>query len=184
MTHFNKLSNREWEVLQLVLQGKSNKLIAFSLGISVRTVEFHLKNIYAKFQVSSRIELILKLVNTTGEFKTGKLRSSTVGKIRKSVENGDRLIPWMDWVSTFRDTVSIFNKELEMKGFMNLNNLLVFVASLLLLFVNWLAFHDFREAHTVRDWLMLIASLLVILKFAREFWNQYLKARQHLTQRP
>jgi len=105
-------------------------------------------------------------------------------EIRKSVENGDRLIPWMDWVSTFRDTVSTINKELEMKGFMNLNNLLMFVASLLLLFVNWLAFHDFREAHTVRDWLMLIASLLVILKFAREFWNQYLKGGLHLTRHP
>ena len=56
---------------------------------------------------------------------------------------------------------------------MNTDNLLVIVASLLLLFVNWLAFHDFREAHSVRDWLMLIASLLVLLKFAREFWNRY-----------
>ena len=55
---------------------------------------------------------------------------------------------------------------------LNTDNLLVIVASLLLLFVNWLAFHDFREAHSVRDWLMLIASLLVLLKFAREFWNR------------
>ncbi len=57
----NQLSEREKEVVRLLLQGKSNKLIALSLGISVRTVEFHLKNIYAKFQVNSRIELILKL---------------------------------------------------------------------------------------------------------------------------
>ena len=57
-----------------------------------------------------------------------------------------------------------------MKNFLNLDNLLVLMTSLLLLFVNWLAFHDFREAHTVRDWLMLIASVLVFLKFAREFW--------------
>jgi hypothetical protein len=56
---------------------------------------------------------------------------------------------------------------------LNTDNLLVIVASLLLLFVNWLAFHDFREAHSVRDWLMLIASLLVLLKFAREFWNRH-----------
>jgi ABC-type transport system involved in cytochrome c biogenesis permease subunit len=55
---------------------------------------------------------------------------------------------------------------------LNADNLLVIVASLLLLFVNWLAFHDFREAHTVRDWLMLIASILVLLKFAKEFWNR------------
>ena len=55
----------------------------------------------------------------------------------------------------------------------NTDSLLVLVASLLLLFVNWLAFHDFRETHTIRDWLMLIASILVFLKFAREFWNRY-----------
>jgi hypothetical protein len=58
---------------------------------------------------------------------------------------------------------------------LNTDNLLMLVASILLLFVNWLAFHDFREAHTVRDWLMLIASILVFLKFAREFWNRYFR---------
>jgi len=59
-----------------------------------------------------------------------------------------------------------------MKNLLNINNLLMLITSLLLLFVNWLAFHDFREAHTVRDWLMLVASVLVFLKFAREFWNR------------
>ena len=48
-----QLSKREMEVVELVLQGKSNKQIASSLVISVRTVEFHIKNIYAKFHVSS-----------------------------------------------------------------------------------------------------------------------------------
>jgi len=61
-----------------------------------------------------------------------------------------------------------------MKNLLNLDNLLVLMASLLLLFVNWLAFHDFREAHSVRDWLMLIASVLVFLKFVKEFWSRYL----------
>jgi hypothetical protein len=55
---------------------------------------------------------------------------------------------------------------------LNTDDLLMIVASLLLLFVDWLAFHDFRETHTVRDWLMLIASILVFLKFAKEFWNR------------
>jgi DNA-binding CsgD family transcriptional regulator len=173
MEQFNKLSNREWEVAKLLLQGKSNKLIALSLGISNRTVEFHLKNIYAKFQVSSRIELILKLGNATGMFETEKLGRSTVADIRKSIENSDRLNSWMGWAIPFRDTVSIISKELEMKNFLNLNNLLVLTASLLLLFVNWLAFHDFGESHTVRDWLMLIASALIFLKFVKELWNQY-----------
>lgn len=55
---------------------------------------------------------------------------------------------------------------------LNTDNLLMMAASLLLLVVNWLAFHDFREAHTVRDWLMLAASVLVLIQFAREFWNR------------
>lgn len=68
-----QLSKREMEVVELVLQGKSNKQIASSLTISVRTVEFHLKNIYAKFHVSSRIELVLKLGNIQGNFVIEKL---------------------------------------------------------------------------------------------------------------
>ncbi len=55
---------------------------------------------------------------------------------------------------------------------LNTDTLLMLAASLLLLVVNWLAFHDFREAHTVRDWLMLLASVLVLFQFAREFWKR------------
>ena len=78
----------------------------------------------------------------------------------------------MGWAIFFRDTVSSIGKELEMKNLLNLDNLLMLITSLLLLIVNWLAFHDMREAHTVRDWLMLVASVIVFLKFAREFWNR------------
>jgi hypothetical protein len=45
------------------------------------------------------------------------------------------------------------------------------VATVLLLAVDWLAFHDFREPHTVRDWLMLLASLLVLIHFGRVLWK-------------
>lgn len=58
-----------------------------------------------------------------------------------------------------------------MKNLWTLNNMLMLTASLLLLLVNGLAFHDLREAHTTRDWLMLIASVLVWVQFAREFWQ-------------
>jgi hypothetical protein len=51
------------------------------------------------------------------------------------------------------------------------DRLLIIAASMLLLFVNWLAFHDFREAHTGRDWLMLLASGLTAIQFARTLWN-------------
>ena len=52
------------------------------------------------------------------------------------------------------------------------DTLLILLASLLLLFVDWLAFHDLFQAHTVRDWLMLLASVLVFVQFARDFWNR------------
>ena len=55
---------------------------------------------------------------------------------------------------------------------LNRDSLLMLAASLLLLVVNWLAFHDFGEVHTTRDWLMLLASVLVFIQFARVFWNR------------
>ena len=80
------LSKREKEVLKLVLQGKGNKQIALALDISLRTVEFHLKNIYTKFQVSSRIELVLKLGRATGSAKFDELGYSTVERQGENTE--------------------------------------------------------------------------------------------------
>ena len=109
-----QLSEREKEVFNLVLQGKSNKQIAWLLHISVRTVEFHLKNIYAKCQVSSRIELLLKLGQTTGGEKIEKLGYSTVEMQVQNAENREEFNPRMDW-AIVRDAVSIIGKELIMK---------------------------------------------------------------------
>jgi DNA-binding CsgD family transcriptional regulator len=61
MTPQNALSEREKQVADLLLQGKSNKEIALALGISVRTVEFHLTHIFEKVGASSRAETIVKL---------------------------------------------------------------------------------------------------------------------------
>ena len=44
----SQFSEREKEVVELLLQAKSNKQIALALGISVSTVEYHLKNVYRK----------------------------------------------------------------------------------------------------------------------------------------
>ena len=48
------LTGRELEVLRLVAAGKTNKRIAADLGLSVRTVERHLSNIFTKLELSSR----------------------------------------------------------------------------------------------------------------------------------
>src|SRR5215207_1895660 len=101
----NKLSRRELEVVNLLLLGKSNKLIALALGISDRTVEFHLKNVYAKFQVSSRMELVLKLGNTTGLAISEKLGRSTVARSRGKTENTDRRHSKADWATSLKIAV-------------------------------------------------------------------------------
>lgn len=59
---FDPLTQREQEVLQLVLDGKSNKAIAAELAISENTVKTHVKNILSKYNVSSRSELISTLL--------------------------------------------------------------------------------------------------------------------------
>ncbi len=51
------LSQREREVLDLILAGRMNKQIADDLGISMRTVEVHRANIFEKMQIKSAVEL-------------------------------------------------------------------------------------------------------------------------------
>jgi NarL family two-component system response regulator LiaR len=52
------LTEREMEVLNLVVQGQSNQQIADTLVISLATVKAHISNILSKLQVSSRSEAI------------------------------------------------------------------------------------------------------------------------------
>jgi two-component system response regulator DctR len=51
------LSAREREVLDLILAGKLNKVVADKLGISMRTVEVHRAHIFDKMQVKTAVEL-------------------------------------------------------------------------------------------------------------------------------
>jgi two-component system response regulator DctR len=51
------LSAREREVLDLILLGKMNKVIADKLGISMRTVEVHRAHIFDKMKVKTAVEL-------------------------------------------------------------------------------------------------------------------------------
>jgi len=52
-----ELTERERDVMQLVLQGLPNKLIADRLEISVRTVEVHRARVFDKMEVRSAVEL-------------------------------------------------------------------------------------------------------------------------------
>ena len=49
------LSEREHEILGLLNHGLANKEIARSVGVSEATVKFHLRNLYGKLGVNSRV---------------------------------------------------------------------------------------------------------------------------------
>ncbi len=55
------LTEREREVMALVIAGRPNKLIADELAISVRTVEVHRARVFDKMNVKSAVELANKL---------------------------------------------------------------------------------------------------------------------------
>lgn len=54
------LSNREYEVLQLLVQGLSNQQIADGLFLSVSTVKTHVSNLYVKLGVKNRTQAMGK----------------------------------------------------------------------------------------------------------------------------
>jgi DNA-binding NarL/FixJ family response regulator len=56
------LSDREREVLNLIAEGQSNKLIAHSLGISEHTVKTHVASIFTKLGAGSRTEAVSQAI--------------------------------------------------------------------------------------------------------------------------
>lgn len=55
----NEISTREREVMELAALGLTNAMIAHELQLSSRTVQTHLRNIFAKLGVSSRTEAVV-----------------------------------------------------------------------------------------------------------------------------
>ena len=53
----SELTDRERDVMRLVVEGLPNKLIADQLAISVRTVEVHRARVFEKMEVKSAVEL-------------------------------------------------------------------------------------------------------------------------------
>lgn len=54
-----KLTTREAEIMNLIIDGNLDKEIAIKLGIALQTVKSHLKHIYSKLGVSNRVEAML-----------------------------------------------------------------------------------------------------------------------------
>ena len=64
-----RLTPRERQIMDLLVAGKINKLIAHELGISQKTVDFHRANILEKMEVGSVVELLqlLQKLQPTGK---------------------------------------------------------------------------------------------------------------------
>jgi DNA-binding NarL/FixJ family response regulator len=61
------LSPREREILELLANGHPNKTIAARLGLTDGTVRWHLRHVYNKLHVRSRMEAALKFLSTKSE---------------------------------------------------------------------------------------------------------------------
>jgi DNA-binding CsgD family transcriptional regulator len=57
------LTDREREIAALVAAGRTNREVAEQLFLSPKTVEAHLRNVYAKLGVRSRVELATELTS-------------------------------------------------------------------------------------------------------------------------
>jgi DNA-binding NarL/FixJ family response regulator len=58
-----QLTTRQMEIVEGIVSGKSYKMIATDLFISIDTVRSHIKNIYATLEINSKAELIRKSYN-------------------------------------------------------------------------------------------------------------------------
>lgn len=66
MVDFNigkRFTEKEVEVVNLLMRGYTYKMIAKNLYISENTIKFHIKNIYLKMNVNNKMELIKKLTD-------------------------------------------------------------------------------------------------------------------------
>jgi len=73
-----RLTEREFEITGLLVTGKSTKEIAYAVGISKRTVDNHIYNIFKKCGIQSRIQLN-QIINSN--------TSDTVKEIQPAVEH-------------------------------------------------------------------------------------------------
>jgi DNA-binding NarL/FixJ family response regulator len=73
MEPYEQLTGREWQVLALIVEGKSNKVISQDLGIAKSTVETHQRHIFRKLGVRNRTQAAIFAV-----------RQSAMGEISRN----------------------------------------------------------------------------------------------------
>jgi DNA-binding NarL/FixJ family response regulator len=60
---YQNLTAREHEVLSFLVRGYSYKMAAAEMNISIETLRFHIKNMYAKLHVNSKSEAVAKAIH-------------------------------------------------------------------------------------------------------------------------
>lgn len=70
-TRMSQLTARERQVMELVLAGKLNKVIADELQVSIRTVEVHRASLFDKMGVRTAVELAQKVAASGGKTTPG-----------------------------------------------------------------------------------------------------------------
>jgi two-component system, NarL family, response regulator len=81
----DELTPRELEILTLLAEGKSNKLIARELNISEGTVKTHVKSILEKLDATSRTEAVAVAARTDHALITDHTCLKTIGPLSKGV---------------------------------------------------------------------------------------------------
>ncbi len=71
-------SPREFEVLTLAAEGLTNKEIAYRLGLSERTIQFHMNSIFNKSATASRTEAVALAI------RNGWLTQDPKGRLREN----------------------------------------------------------------------------------------------------
>jgi DNA-binding NarL/FixJ family response regulator len=60
----NSLSERETEIVMLIAQGRSNREISGSLGLSEKTVKNHISRIFGKLHITARTQAVVHAIKT------------------------------------------------------------------------------------------------------------------------
>lgn len=81
----SRLSNREREVVAYLVEGRTNREIATTLGISQHTVKNYLFKIFEKVGMSNRVELVFNLLSNGASPYNGKVADKQEEKANKTV---------------------------------------------------------------------------------------------------